>query len=121
MNVRRVYSDDDKRKILAALLRKTKPNVLSDGVTKEVAAQFMVPLQVMQRVWFDNLQGIENVCNKKPLNCWCKRVEVDPQAIMQIPPSRRTTLKDLAFELNMSITTLHRRFKEKQFRRNYGN
>ena len=41
VNVRRVYSDEDKRKILAALLRKTKPNVLSDGVTKEVAAQFM--------------------------------------------------------------------------------
>ena len=117
MNVRRVYSDDDKRKILAALLCKTKPNVLSDGVTKEVAAQFMVPLRVVQRVWFDNLQGIENVCNKKPLNCWCKRVEVDPQAIMQILPSRRTTLKDLAFELNMSISTLHRRFKEKKFRR----
>jgi hypothetical protein len=46
-----------------------------------------------------------------------KRVEIDPEAIMQIPPSKRTTLKDLAFELNMSISTLHRRFKEKEFRR----
>jgi AraC-like DNA-binding protein len=117
VNVRRVYSDEDKRIILAALLRKTKPDVLSFGVTKEVAAQFMVPLRVVQRVWFDHLEGIENVCNKKPLNCWCKRVEVDPAAIMQIPPSKRTTLKDLAFELNMSISTLHRRFKEKEFRR----
>jgi DNA-binding Lrp family transcriptional regulator len=117
VNVRRVYSDEDKRIILAVLLRKTKPTVLSNGVTKEVAAQFMVPLRVVQRVWFDHLQGIENVCNKKPLNCWCKRVEVDPQAIMQIPPSKRTTLKDLANELGISKSTLHRRFKEKEFRR----
>ena len=105
VNVRRVYSDDDKRTILAALLRNIKPDLLSDGVTKKVAAQYMVPLRVVQRVWFDHLQGIENVCNKKPLNCWCKRIEVDPQAIMQIPPSKRTTLKDLAHELNMSIST----------------
>ena len=117
LNVRRVYSDDDKRTILAALLRNTKPDVLSDGVTKKVAAQYTVPLRVVQRVWFDHLEGIENVCNKKPLNCWCKRVEVDPAAIIQIPPSKRTTLKDLAFELNMPISTLHWRFKEKEFRR----
>jgi AraC-like DNA-binding protein len=117
VNVRRVYCDNDQRIILAAHLRKTKPNVLSDGVTKKVAVQFMVPLRVVQRVWFDHLQGIENVCNKKPLNCWCKRFEVDPEAIMQVPPYKRTTLKDLAHELNMSISTLHMRFKEKEFRR----
>jgi hypothetical protein len=44
VTVRRVYSDEDKRIILAVLLRKTKPTVLSNGVTKEVATEFMVPL-----------------------------------------------------------------------------
>jgi hypothetical protein len=36
---------------------------------------------------------------------------------MQIPPSKSTTLKDLAFELGISKSTLHRQFNEKSFRR----
>ncbi|KAM0912226.1 hypothetical protein ACQ4PT_012925 [Festuca glaucescens] len=117
VNSRRVYSDEDKRKIYAALLRRTSPDVLNNGVTTAVAAEFMVPLRVVQRVWNDGLGGIENICNKKPLNCWCKRVEFNPDAMKLVPPSKRTTLKDLAYELGMSKSTLQRRFKEKEFRR----
>jgi hypothetical protein len=90
---------------------------LDDGVTKAVAAELMVPLRVVQRVWYDGLSGIENICNKKPLNCWCKRVEFNPDEMKLVPPSKRTTLKDLAYELGMSKSTLQRRFKEKEFRR----
>jgi hypothetical protein len=86
VNTRRVYSDEDKRKIYASLLRRTSPEVLNDGVTKAVAAEFMVPLRVVQRVWSDGLSGIENICNKKPLNCYGKRVHFDPQAITLVPP-----------------------------------
>lgn len=117
VSTRRVYSDEDKRKIYVALLRRTSPELLNDGVTKAVAAEFMLPLRVVQRVWFDGLDRIENICNKKPLNCWHRRVDFDPQAITQVPPSKRRTLKDLAYELGVSKTTLWRRFKEKQFRR----
>jgi transposase-like protein len=117
VNTRRVYSDDDKRKIYAALLRRTSPDCLNDGVTKAVAAELMVPLRVVQRVWYDGLSGIENICNKKPLNCWCKRVEFNPESIKPVPPLKRTTIKDLAYELGMSKSTLWRRFKEKEFKR----
>jgi hypothetical protein len=81
------------------------PEVLSDGVTKALVAGLMVPLLVVQRVWYDGLLGIENICKKKPLNCWRKRVGIYPQATMQVSSSRRTTLKDLAFELGVS--TVH--------------
>jgi hypothetical protein len=117
VNTRRIYSDEDKRKIYATLLCRTSPNVLSDGVTKAVAAEFMVPLRVVERVWNDGLAGIENIRNKKPLNCWCKRVEFNPESIKPVPPLKRTTIKDLAYELGMSKSTLWRRFKEKEFKR----
>jgi hypothetical protein len=117
VNSRRVYSDEDKRKIYTALLRKTSPEVLNDGVTKQVAAELGVPLRVVQRVWFDGRAGIENIFNKKPMNYGRKRIDFDPQAITQVPPSKRTTLKDLAYELGMSKTTVWRRLKEKMFRR----
>ena len=41
----------------------------------------------------------------------------DPEIIKTIALENRTTFKDLSNALGMSLSTLHRRFKEGEFRR----
>jgi AraC-like DNA-binding protein len=49
----------------------------------------------------------KNVVLKKPF---------DPEIIKTIAMENRTTFKDLSNALGMSLSTLHRRFKEGEFR-----
>jgi len=55
------------------------------------------------------MHGLEN---KKSIHCGRKRIAFDPEVIKQVDLRKRTTLKDLANELNMAKTTLWRRLQE---------
>lgn len=100
------------------MLRRTSLHVLNKGVTQAVSLEFDVPRRTVQRIWTDGpCGGVEGVNSKKPKNCGRKRIAFDANAIKEIPPSKRTALKDLANELHMAKTTLFRRPKEGRFRR----
>jgi len=60
------------------------------------------------------MHGLEN---KKSIHCGRKRIAFDPEVIKQVDLRKRTTLKDLANELNMEKTTLWRRLQEGLLRR----
>jgi hypothetical protein len=116
---RRYYSDDLKIAIYLELLAKTDPPVLHHGVSKAVALKFGVPLRLVPSVWRNGQDygGIEGVRNKLVKNCGRKKVEIDMEAIKDVPLRERKTIKDLANALGVKKTTLYNRFKKGYFRR----
>jgi hypothetical protein len=104
--------------IYLELLAKTDPPRLKHGVSKYVADKFEVPLRVVQKIWKKGKDGgINNVVNKWSKNCGRKRIEIDMEAIKNVPLSQRSTFADLSEALGVKKTTLYNRFKEGYFRR----
>ena len=73
--------------IYLELLAKTDPPVLRRGVSKAGARKFCVPLRLVQSVWRNGQDygGIKGVINKLVNNCGRKRIEIDPEAIKNVP------------------------------------
>ena len=107
---RRYYSDDLKIAIYQELLAKTDPPVLRHGVSKLIALKFGVPLRLVQCVWRNGQDygGIEGVRNKYVKNCGRKKVEIDMEAIKDVPLGERKTIKDLANALGVKEHTLRK-------------
>ncbi|KAG2589882.1 hypothetical protein PVAP13_5NG298242 [Panicum virgatum] len=105
--------------IYLELLAKTDPPVLRRGVSKAGARKFCVPLRLVQSVWRNgqDFDGINGVISKLVNNCGRKRIEIDPEAIKNVPLRERTTVRDLAHALGVKKSTLHNRFREGYFRR----
>ena len=55
--------------------------------------------------------------NKLVKNCGRKKVEIDMEAIKDVPLRERKTIRDLANELGVKKTTLHNRLKKGYFHR----
>ena len=110
MKKRRYYSDDLKIAIYQELLAKTDPPVLRHGVSKLIALKFGVPLRLVQSVWRNGQDygGIEGVRNKYVKNCGRKKVEIDMEAIKDVPLGERKTIKDLANALGVKEHTLRK-------------
>lgn len=62
-------------------------------------------------------QGVPIDLRSKKVLCGCQRVQVDLSQVATIPLRKRTTIRSLARELNVSRSTLHRAFKEGKIRR----
>jgi len=115
---RKFYPDDLKIAIYLDLLSKTDPPILRRGVSKSVSEKFDVPLRVVQSIWKNGQDGgIQGIVNKYSKNCGRKRVEIDLEAIKNIPLKQRSTFQDLANALGVKKSTLYKRFKEGYFRR----
>jgi len=73
--------------IYCDLLAKTKPPILQRGVSKEVAQKYSVTRRVVQRIWREGqlAGGIHGVKNKLVRNCGRKRIEIDMEAIKNVP------------------------------------
>ena len=94
--------------IYLELLSRTDPPRLKHGVSSQVAAKFGVPLRVVQKIWKKGKDGgINNVGNKWSKNCGRKRVQIDMEAIKDVPLSQRSTFQDLANALGVKKSTLH--------------
>jgi hypothetical protein len=98
------------------ILARNGPGHLKFGVTKQLSQELEVPDRVLRRIWKNGLGGIGNVVNKKAGRCGRKRVELDAASLVAIPLPQRTTLRDVAANLNMSLTTVHARLQQKEFR-----
>jgi len=114
---RKYYPDDLKINIYLELLERTDPSILCRGVTKAVSEKFGVPLRVVKQIWQNGQSGgIKKIVNQYSSNCGQKRVEVDLEAIKDIPLRECTTLRELVDALGVKQSTLHNRFKEGYFR-----
>ena len=101
------------------LLERTNQGVLNQGVVEEVAELCQVNYRTVQNIWLRGKRagGIHGVANKRVKTCGRKKIPFDSDAIKKIELSKRTTLKDLANELQMAKTTLWRRLKEGRMKR----
>ncbi|XP_048544313.1 uncharacterized protein LOC125523309 isoform X1 [Triticum urartu] len=119
IRTRSQYTNKDKRHVYNVLLQKNgRLGRLKHGVSKAVALQCNMSRRSVVRIWKDGMLGggVNAVINKKKKRCGRKRIEIDTVAMEQIPPQERTTLESLSKAMRMSVSTLHRRLKEK-FRR----
>jgi hypothetical protein len=67
----------------------------------------------VQTIWKNGQSGgISGIVNKYSRNCGRKQIEVDLEAIKDIPLRQRTTFRDLANALGVKKSTLHNRFRE---------
>ncbi|KAM0860771.1 hypothetical protein ACQ4PT_046328 [Festuca glaucescens] len=116
---RRWYQLQEKQTAYAMILERTAPGVMSRGVSQEVSVLTGIPVGTLQKWWkkCKEVGGMHGLENKKSKNCGRKRIAFDPEVIKQVELRNRTTLKDLANELNMAKTTLWRRLQEGLFRR----
>jgi len=87
------------------LLAKIDPPILRRGVSKSVSEKFGVPLRIVQSIWKNGQDGgIQGIVNKYSKNCGRKRVEIDLEAIKNIPLKQRSTFQDLANALGVKKT-----------------
>jgi hypothetical protein len=106
-------SNEIRRAIYESLLEKSTEGRLKRGVTKSVATQFSVSIRTVQRIWKRGKESgaCADVSHRMTKNCGRKRIELDLDRIREVPFSRRTTVRDLAFALNTSKDTIHRLLK----------
>ncbi|KAM0831755.1 hypothetical protein ACQ4PT_065325 [Festuca glaucescens] len=117
---REYYSTEMKRHIYATILmRNGTGHRMKHGVSASVARDLEVPRRVVGRIWtMGRLGGTINAVKfKRKGNSGRKKIPFDAAAMEAIPPTERTTLEALSEALNMKKSTLHRRLKEKKFRR----
>ncbi|GAA0145270.1 hypothetical protein LIER_42852 [Lithospermum erythrorhizon] len=87
-----------------------------------LAQAYSVSIKIVSRLWskakalIDNGDMVDLSCNLMK-RVGRKRVEVDPDRVMQIPLRNRKSIMDLANALGMSKSSLHRRIKEGSLRR----
>lgn len=105
--------------IYSMLLKSNGGSSMKRGVSKAVAAEMRVPVRVVRRIWLIGRLGggIDAVVCKKAKNCGRKRIELDPDALRELPMDKRMTIQELAEALRMKKTTVFRRLKEGRLRR----
>ena len=112
----REWSDKAKLTVCGMLLERTTLGLLKCRVTKEVACLTSMAQRSVQDVLRKGkiYGGMLGVLNRKPQNCGRKWIAIESESIKAIDKRKRTTIKDLANELNVSATTVWRRLKEKE-------
>ena len=101
------------------ILERSSLGKLNHGITKAIAEETNIPLRTIQLRWLEGKKagGLQGVLSKRTKNCGRKRIAFNEDAIKDIDLRKRTSLQDLANELNMAKTTLFRRLKEGRLRR----
>ena len=116
--LRKYYPTDDKRNIYAMLLAHNgeRPR-LKKGVLASVARDANCSRRSVQRIWKEAKTGgsINSIKNKVKLNSGRKKMRLDIEALEAIPPAERTTIRQVAGGLNMSKSTVHRRYDHECF------
>ncbi|XP_071678282.1 uncharacterized protein [Lolium perenne] len=113
------YTDDERRAIYSMLLKRSGGSTVRRGVSKAVAAEMEMPVRTVQRIWLVGRRGggIDAVVGKRAKNCGRKRIELDPDAILELPMDRGMSIQELAKAMRMKKTTVFRRLKEGSLRR----
>jgi len=122
MRLRRWLTDAQRYVVYTSLHAKSRNGKLPKNATKEVATFFHAHIRVIQRIWKCACEQIAlgqevDVSNRRTGQVGRKKVQLDLSQMATIPLNRRSTLKSLAKSLDVSISTLHRKFKLGEIRR----
>ncbi|KAL6594264.1 hypothetical protein ACP70R_048457 [Stipagrostis hirtigluma subsp. patula] len=115
-------TNDQRDAVYKALLATSTNGKLQNDSTKIVSTTLGVKLRTVQRIWREakqqEAQGLNvDVSHKKAKRVGRKKVDIDFSQVPQIALRKRTTLKSLAAELHVSVSTVHRRLKMGMLRR----
>ena len=115
-NNREQYTVEDKRNIYAMLLaRNGERGRLKNGVLDSVVRDANCSRRCVSRIWNHTKTGGVVNSNNNNLNLITvsKKMSYDIEALEAIPPGERTTIRQVAAGLNMSKSTVHRRYEKK--------
>jgi hypothetical protein len=112
----------ERQGIYEALLGRSTRGKLKRKSTNIVAEQFQVGIRTVQRISEKakkcHAQGEPvDVSSRIPKNCGRKRVQFDLSRVANVPYHKRSTIRKLAKELEVSKSLLHKWFKEGLLRR----
>ncbi|XP_074337431.1 uncharacterized protein LOC141674619 [Apium graveolens] len=119
---RRILSNDERRLIHLALLKRSVNGKLRKGSRTEVSQLFYVSTKTISRIWkqakISAMYGKVDISHRKMKNYGRKRVEIDLEQFQKVPLSRRTSIRSSTCAMNVSKSSLHRNFKHGKIRRN---
>lgn len=117
-STRKFYSTEEKRQIYSWILQRNGTSTkMKRGVSAAVAELAKCPRRVVTRIWRQGLKGggINNVKCMRKMKCGRKKINLDIEALQAIPTTERTTLRQLAENMNMPKTTIFRRYSHNHF------
>lgn len=108
--------DEDRQHVLDACFADSENLKLKRDTTTIVASLFNIKKSLVQSIWRKakhcHAEGVPFDLTSKKEKCGRHRVEVDLSLVPTIPLNRRTTIRDIASELHVSKSTMHRSFKD---------
>lgn len=122
VRLRKWLTDTQRYAVYTSLHTKMKDGILPKTATTEVAAFFQADIRVIQKIWKRAKEQIEsgqevNVSNRRTSRVGRKKVDLGLSRVATISLNRRSTIRSLAKALDVSTSTLHRRFKLGELRR----
>ncbi|XP_026428649.1 uncharacterized protein LOC113324548 [Papaver somniferum] len=120
-NKKKNLTSDIKRRILEKLMQGSTDGRLHRGVITDTAARFEVGFRTVSRLWHDaklaNANGdVVDISSKMVNRVGRKRIELDLDRIKLIPLRKRTIIRGITHELNLSTSTVHRLIKDGNLR-----
>ncbi|XP_026428378.1 uncharacterized protein LOC113324270 [Papaver somniferum] len=120
-NKKKNLTSDVKRRILEKLMQGSIDGKLHRGLITDTAARFGVGFRTASRLWncakLANANGdVVDISSKMVNRVGRKRIQLDLDRIKLIPLRKRTTIRGIAHELNLSTSTVHRLIKNGNLR-----
>ena len=121
---------DERRAVYEYLIQQRKPgsDQLQQGAFKEACDIFGCSKSTVYRLWWQAQNSLAAgnviVAALSPLKkgrCGQKKIELNADAVREIPLSRRQSMRSLASALNVPLTRVFRRLKEGKLRRHSSN
>ncbi|KAG9140013.1 hypothetical protein Leryth_010537 [Lithospermum erythrorhizon] len=108
-------SNEEKKLMFECLLKALDKGKLQRGAIKSIADSFSVNSRTVKRFWEKALakasQANDGASEQTPKR-GRRRIVIDPEKAAEIDLNSHTSIRSLAKALNMSCSTLHRRFQE---------
>jgi len=124
LNTKHNLNNSERASIIQFLLERSVNKILCHGAINEAAEAFNVHRSTIRRVWQRGLSSLDQGstlmdASTMRKNCGRKKKNIQPQlyGIEQIPLHRRSSLRSTASALGVSLSTLHRRLKDGDFRK----
>ncbi|KAK1399051.1 hypothetical protein POM88_008914 [Heracleum sosnowskyi] len=114
---RKNLTNEERQRIYEFLLERSVEKRIRHGLLTKTATMFNTCTRTIKRLWNRAQMQLANgntidLSSKRVGKVGRKHVHLSPNKIMQVPLSRRSTVRSLAKAINVPKTTVHRRKQE---------
>lgn len=111
-NKKKNMTSNLKRAILENLMQASINGKLGKGQITNIADRFSVSTRSVSRLWHDSKIASANgvmldISSKMVKRVGRKKIQIDLELIKSIPLRRRTSMRSLAYSLNLSTSTIY--------------